>query len=379
MVALNSPRQREHLEHFLAYVEERRAFDFTGYQAGTLSRRITGRVKEVGCESYADYQEYLDGHPEEFGAFFDAILVRATSFFRDPQVWEFVAEEIVPRLVSGKEPDASIRVWSVGCASGEETYTLAMVLCEALGLEQFRTRVTAYGTDVDEEALARARRGWYSAAALEAVPEALRDRYFEPRARGGMFRRDLSESVIFGRHDVVQDAPLSRIDLLVCRNTLMYMDAAARARVLDQFRFAIEERGYLFLGLSDTVLDHSAAFRPLQGGMRVFERTAETAEARRPSPVWFEASATAGPVTSADQPGADFDQSTAELRAAAHQQLEITNEVLKTTIAGLRARNEEHVSAEEHLQSEIDELRMVNEMLTARLDRLDRSEPSDQR
>jgi two-component system CheB/CheR fusion protein len=272
------------LEALLDFVKRTREFDFTGYKRPTLMRRIGKRMAEVGCETYADYEDYLAVHPDEFVVFFNSILINVTSFFRDPPAWEFVAEEIVPRIISGKGPSDPIRVWSAGCASGEEAYTLAMIFGQALGIDGFRSRVKVYATDIDEEALVQARAATYSAKALEAVPEHLRSTYFENTPRGFTFRSDLRRSLIFGRHDLLQDAPISRLDLLVCRNTLMYFNADAQGAILDRFRFALEGGGYLFLGRPETLLTHSSVFRPLQLRLRVFESVGEHSDPRVPHP-----------------------------------------------------------------------------------------------
>ena len=263
------------LDALLDYVKRTREFDFTGYKRPTLERRIGKRMAEVGCETYADYEDYLEVHPDEFVIFFNNILINVTSFFRDPPAWEFVADEIIPRIISGKDANAPIRVWSAGCASGEEAYTLAMILGRALGVDEFRSRVKVYATDIDEEALAQARSATFPAKSLETVPDDLREQYFEPTSRGFTFRNDLRRSLIFGRHDLLKDAPISRLDLLVCRNTLMYFNADAQASILDRFRFALEGGGYLFLGRAETLLTHSSVFRPLQLRLRVFASVAD--------------------------------------------------------------------------------------------------------
>ena len=277
------------LDQLLEYVKRTREFDFTGYKRPTLARRIGKRMSEVHCPSYAEYEDYLEVHPDEFVIFFNTILINVTSFFRDPPAWDFVAEEIVPRIVSGKDPGEPIRVWSAGCASGEEAYTLAIVLCQSLGDDQFRARVKVYGTDLDEEALAHAPAATYDAKAMESVPEPLREQYFETNGRGNTFRGDLRRSVIFGRHDLLQDAPISRLDLLSCRNTLMYFNADTQATILERFRFALDGGGYLFLGRAETLLTHASVFRPLQLRLRVFEsvsqpRARRAASARVPEP-----------------------------------------------------------------------------------------------
>jgi two-component system CheB/CheR fusion protein len=272
------------LDALLEYVKRAREFDFTGYKRPTLIRRVSKRMSEVGCETYADYEDYLAVHPDEFVTFFNSILINVTAFFRDPTAWEFVAEEIVPRIISGKDSSEPIRVWSAGCASGEEAYTLAMILGQALGVDAFRNRVKVYATDIDEDALGQARAATYPAKALEAVPESLRMQYFESTSRGFTFRSDLRRSVIFGRHDLLKDAPISRLDLLVCRNTLMYFNSDAQTAILDRFRFALEGGGYLFLGRAETLLTHSSVFRPLQLRLRVFESVGDPPAERSHQP-----------------------------------------------------------------------------------------------
>jgi two-component system CheB/CheR fusion protein len=159
-----------------------------------------------------------------------------------------------------------------------------MILGQALGVDAFRNRVKVYATDIDEDALAQARAATYPAKALEAVPENLRAQYFESTSRGFTFRSDLRRSLIFGRHDLLKDAPISRLDLLVCRNTLMYFNADAQTAILDRFRFALEGGGYLFLGRAETLLTHSSVFRPLQLRLRVFESVSDPPEERAHTP-----------------------------------------------------------------------------------------------
>src|SRR3954453_9033522 len=238
-------------------------------------------MQEVGCDRYADYQDDLEVHPEEFTSFFDTILINVTSFFRDPPAWEVLASEGVPRIVSGKDDGAPIRVWSAVCASGEEAYSLAITLCEAIGREQFRTRVKIYGTDVDEDALGCAPQAVYTPKDMESVPEALVKRYFDATPGGYAFAKDLRRSVIYGRHDLVQDAPISRLDLLVCRNTLIFFNADTQAGILERFRFALNGRGYLFLGKAETLLTQSTTFKPIDQKLRIFSSVPDPATRTR--------------------------------------------------------------------------------------------------
>jgi two-component system, chemotaxis family, CheB/CheR fusion protein len=259
-------------ETLLEFIRTSRGFDFTGYKRPSLLRRISKRMAVVGVDGFDAYRDYLELHPEEFVDLFDTIMINVTSFFRDPQTWEFVAAEIVPKLVLEKAAVEPIRAWSTGCATGEEAYTVAMVLAEELGEEAFRNRVKIYATDVDDAALTLGRHATYSQKQMEPVPPPYRQKYFEQTDAGFIFRRDLRRSVIFGRNDLVQDPPISRIDLLVSRNTLMYFTPETQGRVLSNFYFALNDPGYLLLGKSEVLLTRSNLFVPADLKRRVFQR-----------------------------------------------------------------------------------------------------------
>lgn len=268
-------------ESLLDFVRRERAFDFTGYKRSSLMRRVRKRMFAVGVGEFSTYQQYLRDHQDEFASLFNTILINVTSFFRDREAWDYLAKEVIPRILHLKERQQAVRVWSVGCATGEEAYSLAILLAEEMGHAAFRTRVKIYATDVDEEALAQARHAGYGAEQLEPIGEELRDRYFEPVGGRYVFRSDLRRSVIFGRHDLMQDAPISRLDLVVCRNTLMYFNADAQTRILSRFHFALNDDGYLFLGKAEMLLARSALFAPLDITHRVFVKVASVAAAER--------------------------------------------------------------------------------------------------
>jgi two-component system CheB/CheR fusion protein len=226
-------------------------------------------MEAIGIDDHLAYVDHLEVHPDEFAFLFNTILINVTGFFRDPDSWDYLAGEIVPRLLEDLG-DGPIRLWCAGCASGEETYTMAMVLAEALGERAYMERVKIYATDVDEEALNEARAASYSAKAVEAVSDELLERYFERVEQRYVFRKDLRRTVIFGRNDLVQDAPISRIDLLTCRNTLMYFNAETQAQILNRFHFALKSSGYLYLGKSEMLITHSELFKPVNLKRRVF-------------------------------------------------------------------------------------------------------------
>jgi two-component system CheB/CheR fusion protein len=263
----------ERIEPLLDYLKTLRGFDFTAYKPSSLMRRIQKRMQTVNVSTYDAYQTYLEAHPEEFGLLFNTILINVTSFLRDREAWSYVAAEIVPRILAGSRPEGAIRVWSTGCASGEEAYTIAMILVEQLGVEQFRRRVKIYGSDVDEDALLEARHATYTARQVQDVPPDFLSRYFERVNDRYVFHKDLRRSIIFGRHDLVRDAPISRVNLLVCRNTVMYFTRETQAKVLSRFHFALRNGGFLFMGRAELLLTHAELFTPVELKWRVFTKT----------------------------------------------------------------------------------------------------------
>jgi two-component system, chemotaxis family, CheB/CheR fusion protein len=262
----------EEFESLLAFIRDERGFDFTGYKRPSLQRRIVKRMEELNVDGFADYQTRLAGDGGEFVQLFNTILINVTSFFRDEVAWDYLGDEVVPKLLDPKEDGEPIRVWSTGCASGEEAYTLAIVLAERLGEDEFRKRVKIYATDVDEDALTQGRHAVYSEKAVEPVPEALREKYFERVNSSFVFRSDMRRSVIFGRHDLIHDPPISRVDLLVSRNTLMYFDAETQEQILRNFHFALRDHGVLFLGKAEAIANRSQLFAPVDLKRRVFAK-----------------------------------------------------------------------------------------------------------
>ena len=260
------------LEDLLIFIRDARGFDFTGYKRSSLARRIRKRMHEVGAADYVDYRDLLESSAEEFGHLFNTILINVTGFFRDAETWTYLQREVMPDLLALAEPAREIRVWSAGCATGEEAYSLAIAFAEALGVDETAKRVKIYGTDVDNDALRDARMGVYPSKNLDSMPPELRDKYFEQTGSQFAFRPDLRRRVIFGRHDITRDAPISRLDLLLCRNTLMYFNVETQAQVIDRFHFALREGGYLFLGKAEMLLGDGERFEVVSMRQRMFRR-----------------------------------------------------------------------------------------------------------
>jgi two-component system CheB/CheR fusion protein len=266
----------EDFEALLLFLKMHRAFDFTGYKRASLMRRVRKRMAEVGIDTYAEEMDNLLVHPDEFAHLFDTILIKVTSFYRDPDSWTYLERELLPSLLAAKREDEPLRAWCAGCASGEEAYTLLMVLGEVLGdeaLKAGRNPVKIYATDVDEQALHTARHARYSERDLKGVEPRLVEKYFEPAGASHVFRSDLRRLVIFGRHDLVRDPPISRLDLIVCRNVLIYLNSDAQAGVLQGLHFGLRPAGCLFLGKAEMLLSRGSLFTPVNVQHRIFRST----------------------------------------------------------------------------------------------------------
>src|SRR4029077_6137426 len=257
-------------ESLIEYLRESRGVDFTGYKRPSLVRRVAKRCQELGLDNFVAYLDYLQVHADEIPILLDKILINVTEFFRDRDSWDYLRDNIVPGLVA---KSGVIRIWSAGTASGEEAYSVAIMFCEALGPDQFLRRVKIYATDIDDEALTKARAGYFPKD-LESLDEDLRSKYFEPQGSRFAFRTSLRRGLIFGRHDLMQDAPISRLALLICRNTLMYFTAESQGRILARFHYALNEDGYLFLGRAEMLLTHGALFVPVEPMQRIFPKVA---------------------------------------------------------------------------------------------------------
>lgn len=261
------------LEDLLCYLKRTQQIDLTGHKRPTLMRQTLARMQQAGVGYYRDYLDYLERQPEELTHLVDSVFVNFTYFFRDHLIWDYLANQMIPQIIANKEPNEPIRVWSAGCASGEETYSLAMLLAEELGVEHFRRRVRLYGTDVDPAAVMQARKGYYPAYTVEAIPAALRQQYFERTTNGYLCRAELHRSMIFQCRDLIHAPPFPRIDLLVCRNTLMYFIPEAQVRALVRFHFSLRNNGFLLLGRLESLTNSQALlFRPVNRQARVFAR-----------------------------------------------------------------------------------------------------------
>src|ERR1041385_7576983 len=256
------------LVHELA---EERGFDLRGYKFTTLERRVRRRMHQLNIESYKEYLDYIRGDHNETDKLLDTVLINVTRFFRDVQAWDVLAQQVLPVLFKNKPPGSSLRIWCAGCATGEEPYSVAILLCELLGARTKDYEIKIYGTDNDESALNTARRAEYASEALRGVRPEIKTKYFTGD-RLLRVAREVRRMVIFGRSNLLTDAPISHVDLLLCRNVLIYFDPTAQAHILGRLKYALNEGGVLFLGKSESQLKRSAEFLPIDPRWRIFQR-----------------------------------------------------------------------------------------------------------
>jgi two-component system CheB/CheR fusion protein len=241
------------LRDIFTQLRMRTGHDFSNYKRATMLRRIERRVGIMELTGLPQYAHFLRDNRGEAQALMKDLLISVTNFFRDPKSIEALAKNVLPKTVGGKREGDHLRVWIAGCATGEEAYTLAILLNESLESLATPQQIQIFATDLDAEAIAVAREGYYSDAEVADIsPERLR-RYFSKEQDGYRIRRELRETILFAVHNVIKDPPFSHLDLVSCRNLLIYLNRAAQARVLEVIHFALNPGGHLFLGSSETI------------------------------------------------------------------------------------------------------------------------------
>ncbi|MDH3601866.1 MAG: PAS domain S-box protein, partial [Candidatus Tectomicrobia bacterium] len=269
----------DYLHRILAVMQARTGYDFSVYKHNTLRRRIDRRMGVRHAAQVADYIRYLRTEPEEVSALFQDLLISVTSFFREPEAWEYLGTEVLPRLVAETPVGGAIRVWSPGCASGEEPYTLAMLLLKQLQAMQKSPRVQIFATDIDEYALGRARAGLYPESIAADVPLPYLEQFFTLKSHAYQVNKELREAVTFSVQNLISDPPFSNLDLISCRNLLIYFQPEVQQKVLGLFHFALRPQGRLILGKSESIGNRQDLFEVESKELRIYQRL-ETAQSR---------------------------------------------------------------------------------------------------
>jgi len=280
--ALARPAEARSFQAFLQQLHERSGLDFTAYKPPTIQRRLQRRMVATGATTLATYRRYLNTHPDEYSRLISAFLIKVTEFFRDRDLFSYLRETTLPELIeAARQRGYELRLWSAGCATGEEAYSLAILLAELLGDELDRFTIRIFATDLDTDAINFARRGVYSPASLQSLPPDIVERYFHRIDGEYEVRKRVRNLVVFGQHDLGQRAPFPRIDLILCRNVLIYFSQELQRRVLHLFAYSLRDQGYLVLGKAESVSPLSEYFATVQPAFKLYRRYGE----RLPIPV----------------------------------------------------------------------------------------------
>jgi len=283
------------LQDILSFVRLRSGHDFSSYKRATLYRRVSRRMQVCQCSSIAAYHGFLRDHPGEIANLVRDFLISVTNFFRDRETFDALAASVIPRLFAGRGAGDQVRVWVAGCATGEEAYSIGMLLCEHASTLRAPPQLQIFATDIDEDALAEARNGRYPGTiAVDVSPERLR-RFFVRDGDSHRVTKELRDLVLFSPHSLLRDPPFSRLDLISCRNLLIYLNRDAQDRVLHLFHFGLRPEGFLLLGSSESA-ENTMMFSALDGKHRLFVRrpaAIRLADAVAPASRWAPAATVA--------------------------------------------------------------------------------------
>jgi len=260
-------------------------FDFSGYKKGTLRRRIQRRMSLRHLHELPKYVEVLRNDPAEVTALFKDLLINVTSFFREPAAWQVLQEQVIRRVVAAKDPDVPLRVWIPACATGEEAYSIAMVLIEEIEAAGKVCRLQVFASDVDTEALETARAGIYPEGIAAHVSSQRLSRFFIKKEHCYQVNKELRDTVVFAQQSLVSDPPFSRLDVISCRNLFIYLEPAVQERLIPLLHFALLEGGYLFLGSAESIGLQEDLFEPVSTKWRIYRRIGSTRHDRLHFPV----------------------------------------------------------------------------------------------
>ena len=399
--------------------------DFSDYRAQTFMRRVERRMRVRNTHTLSEYIATLQGDHEEVLLLFRDLLIRVTSFFRDRRTFDVLEAQVIPTLFDGKRTDAAVRVWVPGCATGEEAYSLAILLREHMDKLRGVPKVQLFATDIDEASITTARLGRYPATLLEGLAPERRERFFTPSQGSYVVTKEIRDLCTFSTHNLVRDPPFSRMDLVSCRNLLIYLNSDLQGRVIPIFHYSLVPGGTLLLGGSESASQHDNLFEPLDKSARIFRRCTASPDLQlgfhRPV---IEATAPSSRIHTAQEPAISSEnpstpsahlrdamarngrrrragsmenllgplppntetvtqlqaavislneelQSLIEEHQTALEELRSSNEELHSVNEEMQSTNEELETSKEELQSLNEELHTVNARLTEKIEELD--------
>ena len=260
------------LKKIITIIRRHSGHDFSSYKQSTILRRIERRIKLHQLSNIAQYAKFVQDDPREAGLLFKDMLIRVTSFFREPDAFKMLEEKVMPELLADKSYDVPARVWVCGCCTGEEAYSIAMMMAEHIETENKHARVQIFATDIDADAITAARLGIYPETISVDVPAGRLKKWFIRKENSYQVKKELREMVVFAEQDVIRDAPFSKMDMVCCRNLLIYLEPQLQDKLLHTFHYALNPGGFLFLGSSESLGKSTELFSPVSRQWKIFRR-----------------------------------------------------------------------------------------------------------
>ena len=353
LAATPSPKTKSAMEKIFVLLRAQIGHDFSQYKFSTIQRRIERRMAVHQIETMDVYVKFIQKSPKEVEALFRNMLIGVTSFFRDPEAFAVLEEQIISKLFDGKRTHATIRIWVPGCSTGEEAYSLAILLAERQETLKKSFKVQIFATDIDSQAIAVARAGIYPASiAADLTPERL-ERFFaaEPGASAYRIHKSIRDMLVFSEQNLIKNPPFSKLDLISCRNLLIYLGGDLQKKLIHLFHYALNPGGYLFLGTSESVREFGDLFAPLDRTQKIYQRKEDSLSVQCTG----------------------LDEATKEGLPSNEEYLQVANEELRLINEELRLINEEVQSVNEEAQSLNEEVQSVNRELQTKIVKLSRA------
>ena len=274
--AVTKPEHIKATNKILLLVRSQTGHDFSNYMQNTIRRRIERRMAVHKIDRIQDYLRYVQENPGEGNILCKDMLITVTNFFRDPESFEVLAKKVMPSLMANKAPDSDLRVWVAGCATGEEVYSIAMIIREIMDNKKMRFNVQIFATDIDDEAVTFARMGVYPESIAADVSPARLERFFTKAENTYTVKKQLREMVVFAVHNLIKDPPFSRLDMVSCRNVLIYMNSYLQKKIMPLFHYILNSDGVMFLGTSESIGGFADFFVPVSAKWKIFRHKGAT-------------------------------------------------------------------------------------------------------
>ncbi|ONI45067.1 hypothetical protein AN641_04910 [Candidatus Epulonipiscioides gigas] len=270
-IICNLEEQKEDVEEIIFKIYERKGTNFEDYKKSTIVRRIKKRMKMLELLNMNEYIDYINRFDDEIDTLHNEIFIGVTEFFRDPEAYDSLYA-VINKIYQEKEIDESIRVWSAGCSTGEEAYSIAILILEYLEERKLPINVKIFATDINDIALSKAQNGIYTLEQLNGVSKERLKKYFDKRGQNYQVKKYIRNLIIFAKHNIISEAPFSKLDLIICRNVLIYLENNIQQKVFAAFGFSLKENGYLFLGTSESLGEMGKYFEAINFKQKLFKR-----------------------------------------------------------------------------------------------------------